>query len=55
MPVMDGYTSAKEMREFVVEQGIDHPIIVAVTGHVEEKYIKRSEDAGMNTLLPKPV
>ena len=27
---------------------------MAITGHVEEKYIKRAQEAGMDTLIAKP-
>ena len=30
-------------------------LIVAVTGHFEDKYIKKALDHGMNQVIPKPI
>ena len=30
-------------------------MIVAITGHVEEEYLKKAESHGINKVLPKPV
>lgn len=54
MPKMDGYEATKQIRKFISEIQMDQPIIVAISGHVEEKYIDRAKKAGMNTLVPKP-
>lgn len=54
MPKMDGYEAARKIREHVKEIGKEQPVIVAISGHVEEKYLQRAVDAGMNTLVAKP-
>jgi len=39
MPKMDGYQSTQLIRQYYSELGLDPPFIIAVTGHVEHKYI----------------
>jgi CheY-like chemotaxis protein len=48
MPIMDGYKATQEIREFIYSKGLPQPIISAVTGHSEPKYIKRAIKCGMN-------
>ena len=48
MPVMDGSTATREMREFLYEKELEQPIICGVTGHTEQEYIKRAIESGMN-------
>ena len=59
MPFMDGFECSRRIREkFGQLLGIDtiqQPIITAVTGHVESKYIKKCFDHGMNQVLSKPI
>ena len=55
MPIMDGYTATLKIRQYLYEQGIKQPIIVAVTGHTEDEYVKRAIASGMNQVLSKPV
>jgi len=56
MPGMDGYTTVKNMIKLLEENSvIDMPLIVAVTGHVEEDYQKRCLMSGMKMILSKPV
>ena len=39
MPRMDGYQATTEIRTFLTNEGIDQPIITAVTGHTEPSYV----------------
>ena len=39
MPFMDGYESTAKIRQYLYNKGIKQPIIIAVTGHTENKYI----------------
>ena len=55
MPFMDGYEATNKIREFIDLQGVNQPIISAVTGHTEQAYIKRAMNAGMNQVMSKPV
>ena len=42
MPIMDGYESSKKIREFLHSHGLPQPIILAVTGHTEDSYVKKA-------------
>ena len=48
MPIMDGSTATRAIREFLYQKGLDQPIICGLTGHTEEEYIKRAIESGMN-------
>ena len=48
MPVMDGYQATKEIRKFFYQKQLPQPIITAVTGHIEQKYIEKCHYYGMN-------
>ena len=50
MPVMDGYTATRTIREM----GYEIPI-VALTGNATEEDELKSSAAGCNSLLPKPI
>lgn len=41
MPVMDGYEASDRIREFVKRKNLPQPLIIAVTGHSHEDYIKK--------------
>ena len=52
MPVMDGYTSSRHMRE--IDSLNDTPII-AVTAHSREEALEKCKAHGMDDLITKPV
>lgn len=54
MPKMDGYQASLRVREYMEEIQMEQPFIVALTGHIEEKYRQRALDAGMNCVVGKP-
>ncbi|MBC9784085.1 response regulator [Heliobacterium chlorum] len=55
MPVKDGYTSTREIRQWEQRQG-KHPVpIIALTASVFLEDQERALAAGCNMLLPKPV
>ena len=54
MPKMDGYEATQHIRKIITNAGMAQPYIVAVSGHVEEKYIERARVAGMDSLIAKP-
>ena len=54
MPIMDGYTAADKIRKFVKSVNLEQPMIVALTGHTEEEYIKKAWIHQMDEVIPKP-
>lgn len=53
MPILDGYTATRQIRQ--QEQGSDtHQIIIALTANTESEYRQRCLDAGMDDYLAKP-
>ena len=55
MPIMDGNEATSLIREYLYSKDIKQPIISGCTGHVEQSYIGRMFDSGMNQVLSKPV
>ena len=59
MPEMDGYDSTKAIREMLRYQEADEDQlslkIVALTGHVEEEFIKKAYASGIDEVLSKPI
>ena len=55
MPVLDGYDCSDLIRSFYRKQNLLQPMIVAVTGHYENEYIKKAWSHQMDELIPKPV
>ena len=54
MPVMDGLTATRKIRESGREDGKTVPI-VAMTANVFEEDVRKSLDAGMDAHLSKPI
>ncbi|NOH98355.1 ATP-binding protein [Vibrio sp. 99-70-13A1] len=54
MPVMDGITATRAIRDWEVQQGLGKLPIIALTASVLDEDIKHCFDAGMNAYLPKP-
>ncbi len=54
MPVMDGLTATKEIRQWEHDQGDDKTPIIALTASVLEEDIQHCFEAGMDAYLPKP-
>ncbi|MCG9554543.1 ATP-binding protein [Vibrio sp. Isolate31] len=54
MPVMDGITATRAIREWELNQQTTPLPIIALTASVLEEDIKDCFDAGMNAYLPKP-
>ena len=51
MPLMDGYTATRLLRE----SGTNHSPIIALTAHAGEEHRRRAIDAGMDGYLTKPI
>ena len=54
MPVMDGYTATRHIREREQEQGLTRLPIVALTANAFDDDLRRAEEAGMDAHLSKP-
>lgn len=55
MPVLDGYSAARSIREWETEGGHVRTPIIALTAHATTEDEKACLDAGMRSYLPKPV
>jgi CheY-like chemotaxis protein len=59
MPLMNGIESTKQMRKYMAEHlGLarhEQPLIVGVTGHVQDSFKQEGLSAGMDIILAKPV
>lgn len=55
MPVMDGYTAAREIRLLETTEGRARMPLVAVSAHVTQHHVDNCYAAGMDDHLPKPV
>lgn len=55
MPVMDGYSAARYMRELEASQHLPAVPIIAVTAHAFEQHLEQVKDAGMDDQLNKPI
>ncbi len=54
MPVMDGYTATRHIRERELEQGLTRLPIVALTANAFDDDARQAEEAGMDAHLSKP-
>jgi signal transduction histidine kinase len=55
MPVMDGYETARRIRDAWAARDADRPRIVAMTANVRPRDRERCREAGMDDFLPKPL
>ncbi len=55
MPVMDGYTATKSIRDWEMQMGYEATPIIALTAFALEEDVKRSIEAGCNAHLIKPI
>ena len=58
MPFLDGYQATRNIRKLWESKGITRkrqPKIIAVTGHVEEEYVQKAINSGMDKIYPKPL
>jgi len=55
MPVMDGYTAAKNIREYEKDHHLPHTPIVALTAHAMQEHKIKSQESGMDDHLTKPL
>ena len=55
MPIMDGNEASFLIRNYLYSKNIAQPIIICLTGHIEQSYIRRSLESGINQVISKPV
>ncbi|HQG99654.1 MAG TPA: CHASE domain-containing protein [Smithellaceae bacterium] len=55
MPVMDGYTATRVIRRWEEEQGRDRTPVIALTAYALKEDAAKSEAAGCDTHLTKPI
>ena len=55
MPIQDGLSATKEIRQYIHGKGLAQPIIIGVTGHLNYEYIKEATKGGMNMVISKPI
>jgi CheY-like chemotaxis protein len=55
MPILDGYQATSMIRSLLHSHNLPQPIIIAVTGHTEDSYVKKAWAVGMNEISPKPI
>ncbi|GAB0058418.1 Sensor histidine kinase RcsC [Candidatus Magnetaquicoccaceae bacterium FCR-1] len=55
MPRMDGYTATRHIRQWEQEHGSRHLPIIALTAHAIEGEVERSQEAGCDFYLSKPI
>ena len=54
MPIMDGFTAAKEIRAFIDENGLPQPRIVACSGNEDEAHFEKVWASEMDEAVSKP-
>jgi len=42
MPVMDGYEASERIRDFLKRKNLPQPMIVALTGHTHDDFIRKA-------------
>jgi CheY-like chemotaxis protein len=58
MPFLDGYEATKVIRSLYKQNKIEseqQPRIIAITGHVENEYVKKAIQSGMDKVFQKPL
>jgi CheY-like chemotaxis protein len=58
MPFMDGYEATKQMRLLWENLGMgrtQQPKIYAITGHIEQIYLLKAKESGMDQVYSKPL
>ena len=58
MPFLDGYEATKQIRQMFLRQNIERekqPRIIAITGHVENEYVQKAVECGMDKVYQKPL
>jgi len=55
---MDGYEATKKIRRLYTQKKMayeNQPKIIAITGHIENEYVDRALQSGMDKIFQKPL
>jgi len=55
MPIMNGYEATTQVIEYLKNQGLSAPPIIAVSGHTDKHHKDLCLNAGMEYVIHKPV
>ena len=55
MPVLDGYTATREIREWQSSRGVRRTPVLALSAHALPKLVRASVEAGCDAHLAKPI
>jgi CheY-like chemotaxis protein len=55
MPRLDGYQTSRQIRAYYESKNIKQPVIIACTGHIEQKYIEKAWQHEINEVISKPL
>ena len=55
MPRVDGYEASIKIREFLRENNMNQPKIIACTGHIEEEYKIKAWRYQIDEIISKPI
>ena len=55
MPVLDGCSATEQIREYLYQSNLPQPIIVGVSGQIEDQYVQKAIQRGMNQFMSKPI
>ena len=55
MPIMNGFESTFKISQFINQfPDLSQPMIVALTGHLEQEYVDNAFDVKMDEVIEKP-
>ena len=54
MPQMDGCQAKEKIIAYLNDVEVTVPKVVGISGHIEEKYLQRAIESGMDTVVGKP-
>ena len=55
MPIMNGFESTHKIRKFLSEcNAASQPMIIALTGHIEQEYVDHAFEVKMDEVVEKP-
>ena len=55
MPIQDGLSATIEILKYITDLALPQPIIIGITGQLDESYINEATKGGMNMVLSKPI